>query len=103
MAITTSIFFKADSKLSKFVVFEKPLVFVEPYFEESIYITPSNLSNVIVEEAQSKIEKACQKLGLTNGPIHAEFKIANDEVFLIEINPRIDRRALLKMFKLWII
>lgn len=77
-----------DSKLSKFVVFEKPLVFVEPYFEESIYITPSNLSNVIVEEAQSKIEKACQKLGLTNGPIHAEFKIANDEVFLIEINPR---------------
>ena len=77
-----------DSKLSKFVVFEKPLVFVEPYFEESIYITPSNLSNVIVEETQSKIEKACQKLGLTNGPIHAEFKIANDEVFLIEINPR---------------
>ncbi len=77
-----------DSKLSKFVVFEKPLVFVEPYFEESIYITPSNLSNVIVEEAQCKIEKACQKLGLTNGPIHAEFKIANDEVFLIEINPR---------------
>ena len=77
-----------DSKLSKFVVFEKPLVFVEPYFEESIYITPSNLSNVIVKEAQSKIEKACQKLGLTNGPIHAEFKIANDEVFLIEINPR---------------
>jgi predicted ATP-grasp superfamily ATP-dependent carboligase len=77
-----------DSKLSKFVIFEKPLVFVEPYFEESIYITPSNLSNVIVEEAQSKIEKACQKLGLTNGPIHAEFKIANDEVFLIEINPR---------------
>lgn len=77
-----------DSKLSEFVVFEKPLVFVEPYFEESIYITPSNLNNKIIEEAQNKIEKACQKLGLTNGPIHAEFKISNNEIFLIEINPR---------------
>jgi predicted ATP-grasp superfamily ATP-dependent carboligase len=77
-----------DSKLSKFVVFEKPLAFVEPYFEESIYITPSNLSNEIIESVQKRLEKACQKLGLTNGPIHAEFKISNNEVFLIEINPR---------------
>jgi hypothetical protein len=77
-----------DSKLSKFVVFEKPLAFVEPYFEESIYITPSNLSNEIIESVHKRLQKACQKLGLTNGPIHAEFKISNNEVFLIEINPR---------------
>ena len=33
-------------------------------------------------------EKACQKLGLTTGPVHIEFKIINDEIFIIEVNPR---------------
>lgn len=77
-----------NSELSNFVVFEKPLVFTEPYFEETIYLTPSNLDNQIIEEVKNKLQEACRKIGLTNGPIHAEFKIIDKEVFIIEINPR---------------
>ena len=77
-----------DSELSNFAVFEKPLVYEEPYFEESIYLTPSILSNEVIKKVQIKLQEACIKIGLTNGPIHAEFKITNDQVFIIEINPR---------------
>lgn len=77
-----------NSELSNFVVFEKPLVFTEPYFEETIYLTPSNLDNQIIEEVKNKLQEACRKIGLTNGPIHAEFKIIDKQVFIIEINPR---------------
>ena len=77
-----------NSELSNFAVFEKPLVFVEPFFEESIYMTPSNLNETIIDEVKDKIQMACKKIGLTNGPIHAEFKVINNEIFIIEINPR---------------
>ncbi|MDA9640792.1 ATP-grasp domain-containing protein [Candidatus Actinomarina] len=77
-----------NSELSNFVVFEKPLVFVEPFFEESIYMTPSNLDEAIIDVVKDKIQMACKKMGLTNGPIHAEFKVINNEIFIIEINPR---------------
>jgi len=77
-----------NSELSNFVVFEKPLVFVEPFFEESIYMTPSNLDEEIIDEVKDKIQMACKEIGLTNGPIHAEFKVINNDIFIIEINPR---------------
>lgn len=77
-----------NSELSNFVVFEKPLVFTEPYFEETIYLTPSNLEDKTIEEVTNKLQEACRRIGLTNGPIHAEFKIIDNEVFIIEINPR---------------
>lgn len=60
-----------NSELSNFVVFEKPLVFVEPFFEESIYMTPSNLNEAIIDEVKDRIQMACKKMGLANGPIHA--------------------------------
>lgn len=77
-----------DSKLSNFVVFDKPLIYTEPYFEESIYLTPSKLSNETIELVQKQLQEATKKLGLEHGPIHAEFKIVDKEIFIIEINPR---------------
>ena len=74
-----------NSELSNFVVFEKPLVFVEPFFEESIYMTPSNLDEEIIDEVKDKIQMACKEIGLTNGPIHAEFKVINNEIFIYSI------------------
>jgi len=77
-----------DSVLYNFVVFEKPVIYTEPYFEESIYITPSDLSDTVVDMTKSKLQDASLKLGLENGPIHAEFKIIDSNIFIIEINPR---------------
>jgi len=77
-----------NSKLHRFTIFDKPLIFAEPYFEESIYIAPSNLSQETISKITLQLENATKKLGLENGPIHAEFKIIDNELFIIEINPR---------------
>jgi biotin carboxylase len=77
-----------NSELNKIVIFDKPINYKEPYFEESIYIAPTGIPDKTQKEIVNLIGKACKKLGLENGPVHVEFKIHNNEIFIIEINPR---------------
>ena len=77
-----------NSELNKIVIFDKPINYKEPYFEESIYIAPTEIPDKTQKEIVNLIGKACKKLGLKNGPVHVEFKIHNKEIFIIEINPR---------------
>ena len=76
------------SELNKIAIFDKPINYKEPYFEESIYIAPTEIPDKTQKEIVNLIGKACKKLGLENGPVHVEFKIHNKEIFIIEINPR---------------
>ena len=77
-----------NSNLNKITIFDKPIEYKEPYFEESIYITPSELSEELQNQIVELIGNACKKIGLENGPIHVEFKILGENIFIIEINPR---------------
>ena len=77
-----------NSELNKIVIFDKPINYKEPYFEESIYIAPTEIPDKTQKEIVNLIRKACKKLGLENGPVHVEFKIHKNEIFIIEINPR---------------
>jgi predicted ATP-grasp superfamily ATP-dependent carboligase len=77
-----------NSNLNKITIFDKPIEYKEPYFEESIYITPSELSEELQIQIVELIGNACKKIGLENGPIHVEFKILDENIFIIEINPR---------------
>ena len=77
-----------NSELNKIAIFDKPINYKEPYFEESIYIAPTEIPDKTQNEIVNLIGKACKKLGLENGPVHVEFKIHNKEIFIIEINPR---------------
>ena len=77
-----------NSELNKIVIFDKPINYKEPYFEESIYIAPTEIPDKTQKEIVNLIGKACKKLGLEYGPVHVEFKIHNKEIFIIEINPR---------------
>ena len=77
-----------NSELNKIVIFDKPINYKEPYFEESIYIAPTEIPDKTQKKIVNLIGKACKKLGLENGPVHVEFKIHNKEIFIIEINPR---------------
>jgi biotin carboxylase len=69
-------------------IFDKPEPLEGPYFEETIYVTPSRLP----ESQQKAIEKcaksAVQALGLIHGPIHAEFRINDEGVWPLEVAPR---------------
>ena len=77
-----------NSELNKIVIFDKPINYKEPYFEESIYIAPTEIPDKTQKEIVNLIGKACKELGLENGPVHVEFKIHKNEIFIIEINPR---------------
>jgi hypothetical protein len=69
-------------------IFDKPDPLEGPYFEETIYITPSRLP----QSTQNQIEKcardAVRALGLTHGPIHAEFRINEEGVWPVEVAAR---------------
>jgi hypothetical protein len=77
-----------DGALRVLAIFEKPNPLEGPYFEETIYVTPSRLP----ESTQHAIEKyardAVGALGLSHGPIHAEFRINDDGVWPLEVAPR---------------
>ncbi|HTQ97187.1 MAG TPA: ATP-grasp domain-containing protein [Candidatus Acidoferrum sp.] len=69
-------------------IFDKPDPLEGPYFEESIYVTPSRLS----PQEQSAIEKSLlnsvRALGLSHGPVHAEFRLNEEGVWPLEIASR---------------
>src|SRR6267142_3580997 len=77
-----------EGHLSVLAIFDKPDPLEGPYFEETIYVTPSRLS----ESVQCAIEKcardSARALGLSHGPIHAEFRINEQGVWPIEVAPR---------------
>ena len=77
-----------DGVLRALAIFDKPDPLEGPYFEETIYVTPSHLP----ESAQHAIEKcareAVRALGLSQGPVHAEFRINEDGVWPLEVAPR---------------
>lgn len=69
-------------------LFDKPEPLNGPYFEESYYITPSQLPNTTQQEIIDEITRCCQAYGLTFGPIHAEARVTKNGVFLIEMASR---------------
>ena len=77
-----------DGVLRILVIFDKPDPLEGPYFEETIYVTPSRLP----ESTQHAIEKcakdAVRSLGLSHGPIHAEFRINDAGIWPLEVAPR---------------
>jgi biotin carboxylase len=77
-----------EGKLRVLALFDKPDPLEGPYFEESIYVTPSRLP----EQMQSRIfdcaAHAVRALGLSHGPIHAEFRVNDDGPWVLEIAPR---------------
>jgi len=77
-----------DGQLRILAIFDKPDPLEGPYFEETIYVTPSLLSDA----TQSAIEKCAREsvraLGLSHGPIHAEFRINDQGVWPLEVAPR---------------
>jgi len=77
-----------DGELRVLAIFDKPDPLEGPYFEETIYVTPS----LLPQSVQCAIEKCARDvvraLGLSHGPIHAEFRINEQGVWPIEAAPR---------------
>ena len=74
--------------LKRVVIFDKPGNYQGPYYEEKIFVAPAEIDLKTTKKIQKVCQKACTNLGLTNGPVHIEFKIIENEIFIIEVNPR---------------
>lgn len=77
-----------EGTLQRLALFDKPVPLVGPYFEETIYVTPSRLTAAQQEAAWSCVEEAVGALGLRHGPIHAEVRLNAAGAWLIEVAPR---------------
>src|SRR3984957_14641499 len=75
-------------KLRILGVFDKPDPLEGPYFEESIYVTPSRLPDEMYDRLLDCAEQTVQALGLTHGPVHAEFRINDEGPWVLEAAPR---------------
>ena len=69
-------------------VFDKPDPLNGPYFEETLFVTPSRLPPAMQRELAAAVGRACAGAGLTEGVIHAEARINDAGVWLLEIAPR---------------
>jgi biotin carboxylase len=82
-----------DGVLKILAIFDKPDPLEGPYFEETIYVTPSSLSQLQQAAIQKCVQDCARAIGLTRGPAHAEFRIsgeglADDQVWPLEIAAR---------------
>ncbi len=77
-----------DGLLQTICVFDKPDPLEGPYFEETYYITPSRLDRLTQRAIADEIQKACSALGLTTGPVHAEVRVDNELIWILEVAPR---------------
>ena len=74
--------------LTVLALFDKPDPLEGPYFEETIYVTPSRLDAGVQDAIATTVRRAVATLGLREGPIHAEMRLNEGGVWLIEIAPR---------------
>jgi predicted ATP-grasp superfamily ATP-dependent carboligase len=77
-----------DGVLRVLAIFDKPDPLSGPFFEETIYVTPSRMAEAEVREVERCSVEAVRALGLTQGPVHAEFRINEQGVWPLEVAPR---------------
>jgi biotin carboxylase len=77
-----------DGRLTVLALFDKPDPLQGPYFEETIYVTPSRLPEHVQGAIAATVSRAVATLGLREGPIHAEMRINDKGVWLIEVAAR---------------
>jgi biotin carboxylase len=62
-------------RLEALATFDKPDPLDGPYFEETIYVTPSRLPDEWLRRVHAVTAAAAAALGLVEGPVHAELRV----------------------------
>jgi biotin carboxylase len=75
-------------ELHTLALFDKPDPLEGPFFEETIYVTPSRLPPGVQDVIGKTSAAACAALGLTEGPIHAELRLNDDGPWVLEVAAR---------------
>jgi biotin carboxylase len=75
-------------RLKVLAIFDKPDPLDGPFFEETLYITPSRLPVDVQNDIISCAARTADVLGLREGPVHAELRVNDDGAWIIEIAAR---------------
>ena len=75
-------------RLKVLAIFDKPDPLDGPFFEETLYVTPSRLPVDVQNEIVSCTARTADVLGLREGPVHAELRVNGDGPWIIEIAAR---------------
>jgi biotin carboxylase len=67
-----------SGRLEVLAIFDKPDPLTGPFFEETLYVTPSRLPAELQAEIARSVGEAAAAIGLTEGPVHAELRIDPD-------------------------
>ncbi len=78
----------SDGNLRVLALFDKPDPLDGPYFEETIYVTPSRLPVSDQKAIADCVCRGARALGLKEGPVHAEVRLNNRGPWLIELAAR---------------
>ena len=74
--------------LEVLAVFDKPDPLEGPYFEETIYVTPSRLPAEALQRIERLTQATADALGLREGPVHAELRLDGDRAWVLELAAR---------------
>jgi hypothetical protein len=77
-----------DGILQTFTIFDKPDPLDGPFFEETIYVTPSRAPRERQQSIVDAVARATRALGLRHGPVHAECRVNTQGVYVLEVAAR---------------
>ena len=77
-----------NRRLHVLAVFDKPDPLDGPFFEETIYVTPSQVPSGLQKAITDCADRAVRALGITEGAIHAELRYNERGPWLIELAAR---------------
>ena len=77
-----------DGQFRPLAIFDKPDPLDGPFFEETIYVTPSRLTRDVQDQIVETTAAATRAMGLTKGPVHAELRVNEQGAWVIEVAAR---------------
>lgn len=77
-----------EGELKVLAVYDKPDPLEGPFFEETIYVTPSRLPAAARQEIAAAGARAVRALGLRTGPVHIELRLNDGGPWILEVAPR---------------
>jgi biotin carboxylase len=77
-----------DGEFRALAIFDKPDPLDGPFFEETIYVTPSRLPEDVQRDIIETTANATRAMGLTRGPVHAELRVNEQGAYVIEVAAR---------------
>lgn len=77
-----------QGQLTVLALFDKPDPLDGPFFEETIYVTPSRLPVETQTAIADCVARAAHALGLQGGPVHAELRVNERGPWMLEVAGR---------------